>query len=170
MTPSLSSPSPFISIFPHFSSPLPVWTVNTHFRPIHFLDRSLSCRCSFPFLFSLFSTSDSSELSRLSVRLKTHHGILKKGKNVALWSYDHKFYKHTCLLFEKTDLTEEQFSPRFSITPFQDIVDKHLNSQDSGLRNRQTTSRQKRDQKIASLLILVVLVFGSCNVVRITTK
>ena len=29
---------------------------------------------------------------------------------------------------------------------------------------------QKRDQKIASLLILVVLVFGSCNIVRVFTN
>ena len=39
-------------------------------------------------------------------------------------------------------------------------------TQASGLLNQKTTTRQKRDQKIASLLILLVLVFGCCNVVR----
>ena len=39
--------------------------------------------------------------------------------------------------------------------------------QDSGRRSQKTSSRQKRDQKIASLLILIVTVFGCCNLVRI---
>ena len=42
--------------------------------------------------------------------------------------------------------------------------------QDSGKKNRKTTTRQKRDQKIATILILVVLVFGCCNFVRIITN
>jgi len=37
---------------------------------------------------------------------------------------------------------------------------------ESGRRNQKTTARQKRDREIASLLILLVLVFGSCNIVR----
>ena len=32
--------------------------------------------------------------------------------------------------------------------------------------NQKKTSRQKRDQKIASLLVLVVIAFGICNIVR----
>jgi hypothetical protein len=42
--------------------------------------------------------------------------------------------------------------------------------QDSGKKNRKTTTRQKRDQKIAAILIFVVLVFGCCNFVRIITN
>ena len=42
--------------------------------------------------------------------------------------------------------------------------------QESGKKNRKTTTRQKRDQKIAAILILVVLVFGCCNFVRIITN
>jgi len=38
---------------------------------------------------------------------------------------------------------------------------------DSGDRSQKTSVRQKRDQKIASLLILIVTVFGCCNLVRI---
>ena len=37
--------------------------------------------------------------------------------------------------------------------------------QDSGKRSQKRSSRQKRDQKIASLLILVVTVFACCNMV-----
>ena len=38
-------------------------------------------------------------------------------------------------------------------------------NQDSGDRSQKTSVRQKRDQKIASLLILIVTVFGCCNLV-----
>jgi hypothetical protein len=31
----------------------------------------------------------------------------------------------------------------------------------------QTTTRQKRDQSIAMILVLIVVVFTSCNVIRI---
>ena len=40
----------------------------------------------------------------------------------------------------------------------------------SGKKNKKTTTRQKRDQKIAAILILIVLVFGCCNFVRIITN
>ena len=40
--------------------------------------------------------------------------------------------------------------------------------QESGAKNQKTTHRQKRDRQIASLLIILVLVFGSCNVVRVS--
>ena len=32
--------------------------------------------------------------------------------------------------------------------------------------NQKKTSRQKRDQKIASVLVLIVIAFGICNIVR----
>ena len=40
----------------------------------------------------------------------------------------------------------------------------------SGRVNQKSTSRQRRDQKIAAILILLVAVFGSCNFVRIITN
>ena len=40
----------------------------------------------------------------------------------------------------------------------------------SGRVNQKSTSRQRRDQKIAAILILLVTVFGSCNFVRIITN
>ena len=40
-------------------------------------------------------------------------------------------------------------------------------SKDSGDRSQKTSARQKRDQKIASLLVLIVIVFGCCNMVRV---
>ena len=39
--------------------------------------------------------------------------------------------------------------------------------EESGKKNQRTTHRQKRDRQIASLLILLVIVFGSCNIVRV---
>ena len=42
---------------------------------------------------------------------------------------------------------------------------KAVANQDSGDRSQNTSVRQKRDQKIASLLILIVTVFGCCNLV-----
>ena len=41
---------------------------------------------------------------------------------------------------------------------------------ESGRVNHKTTARQRRDQKIAAILILLVTVFGSCNFVRIITN
>ena len=40
----------------------------------------------------------------------------------------------------------------------------------SGRINQKTSLRQKRDQKIAAILILLVTVFASCNCVRIVTN
>ena len=40
----------------------------------------------------------------------------------------------------------------------------------SGEVNQKTTARQRRDQKIAAILILLVAVFGICNFVRIITN
>ena len=40
----------------------------------------------------------------------------------------------------------------------------------SGRVNQKTSLRQKRDQKIAAILILLVTVFASCNFVRIVTN
>ena len=40
----------------------------------------------------------------------------------------------------------------------------------SGRVNQKTSLRQKRDQKIAAILILLVAVFASCNFVRIVTN
>ena len=37
---------------------------------------------------------------------------------------------------------------------------------ESSLLNQKKTSRQKRDQKIASVLVLIVIAFGICNIVR----
>ena len=39
--------------------------------------------------------------------------------------------------------------------------------EESGAKNQKRTHRQKRDRQIASLLILLVIVFGSCNIVRV---
>ena len=39
---------------------------------------------------------------------------------------------------------------------------------ESGAKNQKTTHRQKRDRQIASLLIILVIVFGVCNIVRVT--
>jgi hypothetical protein len=40
----------------------------------------------------------------------------------------------------------------------------------AGALAAQTTSRQKRDQSIAMILVLIVVVFTSCNVVRIVVN
>ena len=40
----------------------------------------------------------------------------------------------------------------------------------SGRINQKTSLRQKRDQKIAAILILLVSVFACCNFVRIVTN
>jgi hypothetical protein len=37
----------------------------------------------------------------------------------------------------------------------------------AGVMAAQTTTRQKRDQSIAMILVLIVVVFTSCNVIRI---
>ena len=46
-------------------------------------------------------------------------------------------------------------------------IDHIIFFQESGRRNQKTSHRQKRDRQIASLLILLVIVFGSCNIVRV---